>query len=310
MIDDEGFAVEWMNRAPDAVSVVRSVEAERRLAAGVGSNTDHPLPDLADLAAVRRWRSEQHEAWGEDRAQGEAEHQRVEYGGVRCLRAGPERDDLVVVYAHGGGFCLGSPGTALPITARLARHHEVVSVDYRLAPEHPAPVAIDDVAAVAATVMASGRPVVLVGDSAGGFLALVAAQRWLHHLEPPERASSHGLLRGIVGLSPVVEIPAAPEPLLAAFAAEGPWSAIDCPDPGGATSGPPWPPVLFQSTDAEAIHSSVRKAAARLAARGGCVRHQVWTGLWHAWHYHRELPEARQALDEVSAWIDDRRSVG
>ncbi len=58
--------------------------------------------------------------------------------------SGPADAPVTVVYLHGGGYALGSAGVAAPITARLARSLRVVSVDYRLAPEHPYPAALDD----------------------------------------------------------------------------------------------------------------------------------------------------------------------
>jgi len=82
-----------------------------------------------------------------------------------------------ILYFHGGSFALGSPTTAMPITAQLVRRTGVraVSLDYRLAPEHPFPAAIEDgVAAWRALLDAGVDPasVVLAGDSAGGGLAV------------------------------------------------------------------------------------------------------------------------------------------
>jgi acetyl esterase len=90
----------------------------------------------------------------------------------------------VLVYYHGGGFLLGDLDTHEPLCAELARSTDlpVVSVDYRLAPEHPFPAGADDSIAAARWLATSpealGRTatgLVLAGDSAGGNFAIVAA---------------------------------------------------------------------------------------------------------------------------------------
>ena len=89
------------------------------------------------------------------------------------------RDDLVVLYLHGGGYFFGSPQTHRQLSIGMARHCDapVYSLDYRLAPEHRFPAALDDaVAAVKALAAAfPRRRLVLAGDSAGGGLALSTA---------------------------------------------------------------------------------------------------------------------------------------
>lgn len=103
-----------------------------------------------------------------------------------------------VVYAHGGGWVLGG----LEQSDALCRHlavqsgHEVVSVDYRLAPEHPFPAALTDVDAVIAHESAHAA-VALVGDSAGGNLVAAATLR--------ARERAPGTVRLQVLVYPVVD---------------------------------------------------------------------------------------------------------
>ena len=97
---------------------------------------------------------------------------------VRWFR--PERADArLLFHVHGGAFVAGS-SLAARAHSRLARchHAELVSVDYRLAPEHPFPAALDDVWAVYSEV-AQDRPTVIIGESAGGGLALSLVRRVL-----------------------------------------------------------------------------------------------------------------------------------
>ena len=81
-----------------------------------------------------------------------------------------------VLYAHGGGFVLGGLESHDDVCAEIADRTgcRVVSVDYRLSPEHPHPAAYDDTVAVAEALCAEG-PVVLCGDSAGGTLCAAIA---------------------------------------------------------------------------------------------------------------------------------------
>jgi acetyl esterase/lipase len=95
-----------------------------------------------------------------------------------------------IVYYHGGGWVIGSLDSwdALCRTIAADSGCRVVSVDYRLAPEHPFPAAADDAYdsfVWVATNLAGGRPVVVAGDSAGGNLAAVTALRARDEDGPP-----------------------------------------------------------------------------------------------------------------------------
>lgn len=105
---------------------------------------------------------------------------------LRLFDACAERAEAgpLMVYFHGGGFVFGDLGTHEPICAELARRLDmpVLSVDYRLAPEHPWPAGIED--AIATARWAAGNPaeldrhvsgLVLAGDSAGGNFTIVTA---------------------------------------------------------------------------------------------------------------------------------------
>jgi acetyl esterase/lipase len=97
-------------------------------------------------------------------------------GGIRVLRHWVEPSPkTAIVYFHGGGFIVGSPTTHADITVALGRETglPLYSVDYRLAPEHPAPAPIEDGIAVIRHLLANGADrLILCGDSAGGAIAL------------------------------------------------------------------------------------------------------------------------------------------
>ncbi|CAB4867391.1 unannotated protein [freshwater metagenome] len=99
----------------------------------------------------------------------------IQVAGVRCEEYSPAvvTTDTMIVYVHGGGYCVGSPALGVPFITALsdALGAKAVLVDYRLAPEAPAPAAVGDVSNVLQNL---GANVVAVGDSAGAG-ALVAA---------------------------------------------------------------------------------------------------------------------------------------
>lgn len=108
----------------------------------------------------------------------------IEIAGVRChlvrpLDLPPENAVKVLINLHGGGFVLGSGslGEAIPV-AHLAKV-PVIAVDYRLAPEHPFPAAVDDVVAVYRAVLEHHAPehVGIYGTSAGGFITAQTIMR-------------------------------------------------------------------------------------------------------------------------------------
>jgi epsilon-lactone hydrolase len=132
-------------------------------------------------------------------------------GGVPAIIATPpDNDGDVVIYCHGGGFCVGSAAGHRKLGGHIAKHLRalVVLMDYRLAPEHPFPAAIEDSVAVYRTLRAEhagkGR-IFMAGDSAGGNLAIVTALK-LRDLGEP-------LPDGIIAFSPWVDMEVSGETL-------------------------------------------------------------------------------------------------
>jgi acetyl esterase len=156
--------------SPDAIGLMRGPFDQRRRDAA----------QLTDLPGVQI--SEDHAAGSESRPVP-----------VRIYRGGPSPAPAVV-YCHAGGFALGNLDTDHRQCAELARRGRctVVSVDYRLAPEHPYPAALDDaiavlnwVAASAAELDVDAARLAVAGSSAGATLAASLAQRAADGSLPP-----------------------------------------------------------------------------------------------------------------------------
>jgi len=120
--------------------------------------------------------------------QGTHEWRLIEAGDrhIRVLVHDPEcHRDCAIFYFHGGGWIVGSPSTHADISGALATATglPVISIDYRLAPEHKAEAAIADGLTVIAHYLGRGGKFatgILAGDSAGGSIALAAAHRTLN----------------------------------------------------------------------------------------------------------------------------------
>jgi monoterpene epsilon-lactone hydrolase len=230
--------------------------------------------------------------------------------------AGVSDPRRTVLYLHGGAFLLGSPRMYRGLTADLARATaaDVVAIDYRLAPEHPFPAALDDAAQAYAGLIAS-RPaaqVVVMGDSAGGNLTLALLQRL--------RDAGTPMPAGAVTFSPWLDLGAeytpdhlriARDPMLPAErireAAGHYHGAVD---PAHPLVSPlhldfaGLPPLLVQAGERELLLPALRTFAARGRAHGAPLEFRVWPNMPHVFQaFARYLPEAREALVDVGAFV-------
>jgi cyclohexanone monooxygenase len=235
-----------------------------------------------------------------------------------------------ILYLHGGAFCLGSPWTHRALTTRLAHAAgmPVWTPDYRLAPEHPYPAALDDAGACLDAMLASGlRPeqIVVAGDSAGGALAMALMLR-LHlrlQLRLPSRARTHeaALPAGVALLSPLLDLSLS-DPGLEARAAQDPmlssaWlrqalAAYACP-PDAQEHRPleadlaGLPPLLIQVGSDEILLGDAERLAARAHACGVACRLEVYQARWHVFQLQAaQLQGARSAIEAVARFARER----
>ena len=125
-------------------------------------------------------------------------------GGVPCRVFGDGSGRATYLHFHGGGMVAGSPRSMDVSNADLATQLgvDVVSVDYRLAPEHPFPAGSDDCLAVThALIEADDRPLVVGGESAGAYYAALTLLRVRDELGAVERIRGANLLYGVYDLS-------------------------------------------------------------------------------------------------------------
>ncbi|KQQ97678.1 alpha/beta hydrolase [Massilia sp. Leaf139] len=229
----------------------------------------------------------------------------------------PRAGEGALLYLHGGAFCLGSPRTHRSITTRLARGAGVpVWVpDYRLAPEHPYPAALDDALACYDAMLAAGIPadrIVLAGDSAGASLALASALRLRER-----RAGSYTAPAALALVSPVTRMQHAdagstPDPMVrSSWVRQGAaWYA--CPadacvhDPLHCDLGG-LPPMLLQVGDQEVLLPDSLRLAEHAAACNLPCRLEIHRARWHVFHLQAfYLRSAANAIGALAHFARER----
>lgn len=241
-------------------------------------------------------------------------------GGVRCVRWTPPgaAEDRAVVYLHGGGYVSGSPATHAELAAKLAlaARAPVWVADYRLAPEHAFPAALDDAVAVlrglADRAELAGSRLALVGDSAGGGMAVAAMVRLRDAGEPlPAAAACLSPWADLEATGESVETRAAEDVILQASMLRTIAELyLQGTDPRHPLASPihadlaGLPPLLIQVGTAEVLLDDARRLAARAEAAGVEVRLEVEPHLIHVWHlFSTLLPEAERSIAEVGAFV-------
>ena len=223
----------------------------------------------------------------------------------------------VILYCHGGGYSAGSCIYARTLTSKLAMSTamDVLCFDYRLAPEHPYPAAIEDAVRVWDYLMLLGygaRDVIVAGDSAGGNLALALVNKL--------RATGRLLPRGLVLMSPWTDLTctgkthetkAEVDPVLdaeyldrARFAYAG---DHDMTDPMispiyGDFKG--FPSTYIQVGDNEILYSDATKLYRKMTNSKVSVRFDHYEGMWHVFQMS-PIKKAYVAMDKIAEFIFD-----
>ena len=224
----------------------------------------------------------------------------------------------VVLYLHGGGYCIGSIVTHRNIAALVSKAADarVLLIDYRLAPEHPYPAAIDDAVNAYEWLLATGadpRRVAVAGDSAGGGLAaaLMIALRD-SQAQLPACAALISPWTDLAGTGASVTSRADLDPSVT-------WSSLQRMadwylaghDPRDPLASPVYadfaglPPLLVHVGDAEILLDDSVRLAARAKDAGVDVTIEVWDEMCHVWHGFAVggVPESIEAIERLGAFI-------
>jgi acetyl esterase/lipase len=244
---------------------------------------------------------------------------RLDAGGVAAIaleRPGGERDPLLL-YFHGGGYRIGSAHAWRAYGSRLAAacRARVWLVDYRLAPEHPFPAAVEDAARAYRFLLAQGEGpgrIVLAGDSAGGGLAAAALLALAREREPlpagaaclspwadlTNRADSYRTRAQTDKLFGHKQAEEAAALYLAGHPARDPLASPLFGDWAGM------PPLLIHAGDAEVLLDDATGLAGRARAAGVDLHLSVYPEMPHVWHLaYPAFPEAVRAVEEIAAFV-------
>ena len=243
----------------------------------------------------------------------------VSAGGIKAeWVSAPDGDaGRAVLYLHGGGYVIGSINTHRSLAARLSRASgaRVLVIDYRLAPEHPHPAAVDDAVAAYRWMLAQGlKParITVAGDSAGGGLT-VATLVAIRDAKLPLPGAGACLspwvdLEGIgesmttkADVDPIVQKAGLLQMAAAYLGGKAPRTPLAAPlyaDLSGL------PPLLIQVGTDETLLDDASRLAERARKAGVTVSYEPWESMIHVWHlFAPMLDEGQQAIERVGEFV-------
>jgi monoterpene epsilon-lactone hydrolase len=247
--------------------------------------------------------------------------EKVSAGGVEAewISAPNSSADRAVLYVHGGGYVLGSINTHRDLMGRIARASgaRVLGINYRLAPEHPFPAAVDDSLAAYRWMLSQGlKPnrIAVAGDSAGGGLAVatlvairdaklpvpgagVCLSPWVDMEGIGESMKTKATIDPVVQREGLLGMAAA---YLGGQNARTPLAAPLYADLKGL------PPLLIQVGEAETLLDDSTRLNDRAKAAGVSTKLEVWPEMIHVWQLFASfLPEGQQAVDGIGGFLKE-----
>ena len=248
--------------------------------------------------------------------------QRIECGGVPCewVRIKDSVEGKVILHIHGGSFISGEPCSKLFAMIRIAQQAgiDILSVDYRLAPEYPYPAALEDCAAVYQALLDGGyKPenVIIFGESAGATLTLCTALLLKSRGVPQPKA--------LIALSPVADL-SQPMEARREYAPDDPlleegtafrlyYQQNDTTDPlispaMGDLTG--LPPILLHAGTHEILAYDAQRLIAKAVACDVDIQAHFWSEMEHGlFLFAGVFPEATAAGDEIISFIKKQFSI-
>ena len=243
----------------------------------------------------------------------------VNAGGIPAewIAAPGVANDRVILYLHGGGYVIGSINTHRELINRFSKaaNARVLALNYRLAPEHPFPAAVEDATAAYRWLLSQGiqpNRVVVAGDSAGGGLT-VATLVSIRDAKLPTPAAGVCLspwvdMEGIGGsmttkasVDPMVQKQGLLGMAALYLGGQNPRSPLAAPlyaDLKGL------PPLLIQVGEAETLLDDANRIAERAKVAGVKVSLEVWPEMIHVWQmFAAVLPEGQKAIDGMGKFV-------
>ena len=231
-------------------------------------------------------------------------------------------EDAALLYLHGGGYVIGSLDSHRHLVAEAGRAAGcwALALDYRLAPEHPFPAAVEDAVAGYRYLLGRGlKPdrIALAGDSAGGGL-VVAAMVAIRDAGLPQPGCGWCI-------SPWVDMEASGETMMSRSAADPMVQKagildmarlyLNGADPRSPLASPIYAnlnglaPLLIQVGAAETLLDDAFALAKAAGAADVYVNLQIWPEMVHVWHlFHPELKAGMRAMDSGGAFVWERRA--
>ena len=238
---------------------------------------------------------------------------------IESFRHAEKKRDKVMLYFHGGGFCLGIYPANRAFAATLAKETgmDAVLPDYRLAPEHPFPAALEDAIAVYKGLLHSegyrAEDIVIAGDSSGCALALSALMVLRRSGEPmPERCAFMTPVFDLAGTGESFRTKAAKDPfqlsdplgIAKIYVGDNTPTMPELSPLFGSLSG--LPKMLIQAAEYDVFLSDAQRMTERVNKMGGQAELRLWKRMWHVFQMqHAFVPEAKQALSEFCAYLRD-----
>jgi len=222
-----------------------------------------------------------------------------------------------MLYLHGGAFTIGSVDTHRELLGRLAKTtgRRILAIEYRLAPEHPFPAALEDALASFRWLLEQGhesRELILAGDSAGGGLALSAVLALRDTKEP--------LPAAVVCLSPWADLALEGSSIESRAEADiilssGGLRRMAVLYAGGRDLKSPQlspvyadfhglPPLLLQVGEDEILHDDCIRVAAKARDAGVQVTLEIYPQMFHVFHMVPFLAQTREALNSIRLFSD------
>lgn len=241
-------------------------------------------------------------------------------GGVNCMWVSPSSSDVsgneIVLFLFGGAFVVGSPEDDLSMTARIAScmGRNVCVPRYKRAPEHPYPAAFNEIMDVYLSLVKTYNNICIVGESAGGNLALGLVLKIYATPDVP-RPFAVALLSPwidlthsgdshltLLDLDPTLSIKHFLEPASLAYAGEFSLSSPEI-SPLFAEIPLNFPPTLISTATRDLLLSDSTRLAKKLNEKNCQVDLRVAEGLWHVFEWYPECPEAVESLQEISSFL-------